>query len=57
MALLKDQISIELIGTDCYRSVVPPIRMGDLADWAYGGNILAIAVNAAYATVTGGQLL
>ncbi|GES64147.1 thioesterase/thiol ester dehydrase-isomerase [Aspergillus terreus] len=59
MALLKleDQIAIEPIGTDCYRSIVPPICMGDLADWAYGGNILAVAVNAAYATVTEGQHL
>ncbi|KAJ6137392.1 Thioesterase/thiol ester dehydrase-isomerase [Penicillium samsonianum] len=57
MASLKNQIAVESIDTDCYRSVAHPIPMGDLADWAYGGNILAIAVNAAYATVTAGQHL
>ncbi|KAL5001780.1 Thioesterase/thiol ester dehydrase-isomerase [Aspergillus recurvatus] len=57
MASLKDQIAVEPVDTDRYRSVLPPIRMGDLADWAYGGNILAIAVQAAYATVTTGQHL
>ncbi|KAL6234526.1 hypothetical protein BDW75DRAFT_212134 [Aspergillus navahoensis] len=57
MASLKDQIAVETIDNDQYRSVLPPIRMGDLADWAYGGNILAIAVQAAYATVTAGQHL
>ncbi|KAL4739856.1 Thioesterase/thiol ester dehydrase-isomerase [Aspergillus similis] len=57
MITLKDQIAVESVDTDCYRSVLPPIRMGDLADWAYGGNILAIAVQAAYATVTTGQHL
>ncbi|KAL5361307.1 Thioesterase/thiol ester dehydrase-isomerase [Aspergillus floccosus] len=57
MTSLRDQIAVKPVGTDSYRSVVPPIRMGDLADWAYGGNILAIAVGAAYATVTAGQHL
>ncbi|PLB48796.1 Thioesterase/thiol ester dehydrase-isomerase [Aspergillus steynii IBT 23096] len=57
MTTLKDQIAVEPIDADCYRSAVTPIRMGDLADWAYGGNTLAIAVNAAYATVTAGQHL
>ncbi|KAJ5090599.1 Thioesterase/thiol ester dehydrase-isomerase [Penicillium argentinense] len=57
MISLNDQIAIERISSDCYRSIVPPIRMGDLANWAYGGNILAIAVNAAYATVTTSQHL
>ncbi|KAK1148905.1 hypothetical protein N8T08_007577 [Aspergillus melleus] len=57
MTTLKDQIAVEPIDDDCYRSVVTPMRMGDLTDWAYGGNTLAIAVNAAYATVTAGQHL
>ncbi|KAL4983393.1 thioesterase-like superfamily-domain-containing protein [Aspergillus falconensis] len=57
MASLKAQIAVEPIGTDHYRSVLPPIRMGDFADWAYGGNILAIAVQAAYSTVTADQHL
>ncbi|KAL3469075.1 Thioesterase/thiol ester dehydrase-isomerase [Aspergillus californicus] len=57
MAMLKNQIAVEYIDADCYTSLVPPIRMGDLADYAYGGNILAIAVNAAYATITEGQHL
>lgn len=57
MATLKDQIAVERIDTDCYQSIVPPIRMGDLANWAYGGNILAVAVKAAYATIERGQHL
>ncbi|OQE23175.1 hypothetical protein PENSTE_c009G01155 [Penicillium steckii] len=57
MPSLKEQIAVQQISKDCYESVVPPIRMGDLADWAYGGNILAIAVSAAYATVTKGHHL
>ncbi|KAL2840408.1 thioesterase-like superfamily-domain-containing protein [Aspergillus pseudoustus] len=56
-ALRASQIAIERIDGDCYRSVVPPICMGDLANWAYGGNILAIAINAAYETVTPDQHL
>jgi hypothetical protein len=32
MASLKEQITVEPIDTDCYRPVVRPIRMGDLAD-------------------------
>jgi len=57
MISLKEQIAVQQISTDCYESVVPPIRMGDLADWAYGGNVLAIAVSAAYSTVTDGHHL
>ncbi|KAJ5568980.1 Thioesterase/thiol ester dehydrase-isomerase [Penicillium hetheringtonii] len=55
--IFKEQISVEPIGKDCYRSVVPPIPMGDLADWAYGGNTLAIAVRAAYSMVAEGDHL
>ncbi|KAL3464531.1 thioesterase-like superfamily-domain-containing protein [Aspergillus heterothallicus] len=57
MPSLGEQITVERIDIDYYRSSVPPIRMGDMADWAYGGNVLAIAVNAAYATVNPGQHL
>ncbi|KAJ0420681.1 thioesterase-like superfamily-domain-containing protein [Aspergillus carlsbadensis] len=59
MPSLKAQITVEPIDgtTDCYRSIAPPICMGTLADWAYGGNILAIAVSAAYATVSPDQHL
>lgn len=57
MATLKDQIAIERIDTDCYQPIVPLVRMGALSNWAYGGNILAIAVNAAYATIEKGQHL
>ncbi|KAL3441167.1 Thioesterase/thiol ester dehydrase-isomerase [Aspergillus insuetus] len=57
MPSLKEQITVEPIDidVDCYRSIVPPLCMGSLANWAYGGNILAIAVSAAYATVSPGQ--
>lgn len=56
MASLKDQIAVKPVG-DHFVSVLPPTRMGDLADWAYGGNILALAVSAAYATITPGHHL
>ncbi len=54
--VLKDQIAVKPL-EDHYVSVLPPTRMGDLADWAYGGNILAVAVSAAYATITTGHHL
>lgn len=54
--VLKDQIAVKPV-KDHYVSVLPPTRMGDLANWAYGGNILAVAVSAAYATITLGHHL
>ncbi|OJJ08588.1 hypothetical protein ASPVEDRAFT_66499 [Aspergillus versicolor CBS 583.65] len=52
----SNQIAVKPV-EDHFVSVLPPTRMGDLADWAYGGNILAVAVSAAYATTTPGHHL
>ncbi|OGM49671.1 hypothetical protein ABOM_001837 [Aspergillus bombycis] len=51
MVTLDRQVAVEPLGTDSYGSVMPPTRMGALASYAYGGNTLAVAVNAAYQTV------
>ncbi|RAH67578.1 thioesterase family protein [Aspergillus aculeatinus CBS 121060] len=51
MVTLEEQLAVEALGLDRFVSCLPPTRMGDLADWAYGGNILAIAISAAYATI------
>ncbi|KAB8264308.1 thioesterase-like superfamily-domain-containing protein [Aspergillus pseudonomiae] len=51
MVTLDRQIAVEPLGPDSYMSAMPPTRMGSLASYAYGGNTLAIAVNAAYQTV------
>ncbi|EED15552.1 conserved hypothetical protein [Talaromyces stipitatus ATCC 10500] len=51
MSTLSDQLAVEHISPGCYRSVLPPIRMGDWASFAFGGNTLSVAVNSAYQTV------
>lgn len=51
MIALNQQIAVEALGPNLYRSVMPPISMGVLASYAYGGNTLAVAVNSAYQTV------
>ncbi|KNG91691.1 hypothetical protein ANOM_000192 [Aspergillus nomiae NRRL 13137] len=51
MVTLDRQIAVEPLGPDSYMSAMPPTRMGALASYAYGGNTLAVAVNAAYQTV------
>lgn len=56
MPSLRDQIAVKPVD-DHYVSILPPTRMGDLANWAYGGNILAVAVSAAYATISTGHHL
>ncbi|RAH86625.1 hypothetical protein BO86DRAFT_353145 [Aspergillus japonicus CBS 114.51] len=57
MTTLQNQVAVEPLGPDRYISLLPPTRMGDLADWVYGGNILAIAISAAYATTNPGHHL
>ncbi|RAH47112.1 uncharacterized protein BO95DRAFT_410847 [Aspergillus brunneoviolaceus CBS 621.78] len=57
MVTLQEQLAVEARGLDRFISCLPPTRMGDLADWAYGGNILAIAISAAYATTKPGHHL
>ncbi|KAE8375725.1 Thioesterase/thiol ester dehydrase-isomerase [Aspergillus bertholletiae] len=51
MITLDRQIAVRRLGPNSYESVMPPTRMGRLASYAYGGNTLAVAVNAAYQTV------
>ncbi|PYH85230.1 hypothetical protein BO82DRAFT_371671 [Aspergillus uvarum CBS 121591] len=57
MATLQDQIAVKPLGPDRFISLLSPTRMGDLADWVYGGNLLAIAISAAYATTNPGHHL
>ncbi|OJK03606.1 hypothetical protein ASPACDRAFT_1878490 [Aspergillus aculeatus ATCC 16872] len=57
MITLQEQLAVGALGPDRFISCLPPTRMGDLADWAYGGNILAIAISAAYATTKPGHHL
>ncbi|RAK81885.1 uncharacterized protein BO72DRAFT_420727 [Aspergillus fijiensis CBS 313.89] len=57
MVTLQEQLAVKALGLDRFISCLPPTRMGDLADWAYGGNILAIAISAAYATTKPGHHL
>ncbi|QKX58754.1 uncharacterized protein TRUGW13939_05881 [Talaromyces rugulosus] len=49
---LKQQIAVKPQGPDSYISVIKPTRMGELSATVFGGNILAIAVNAAYQTIS-----
>ncbi|KAE8131088.1 thioesterase-like superfamily-domain-containing protein [Aspergillus pseudotamarii] len=51
MITFNQQIAVEALGPNLYGSVMPPTSMGVLASYAYGGNTLAVAVNAAYQTV------
>ncbi|KAE8153806.1 thioesterase-like superfamily-domain-containing protein [Aspergillus avenaceus] len=48
---LNQQIAVEPSGPGQYQSVLNPTRMGTLASYVYGGNTLAVAVNAAYQTI------
>ncbi|KAL4894831.1 thioesterase-like superfamily-domain-containing protein [Aspergillus ambiguus] len=49
---LKQQISVQPLPNGHYTSTFRPIRPGTLTANAFGGNLLAVAVTAAYNTVT-----
>ncbi|KAF5864580.1 hypothetical protein ETB97_007413 [Aspergillus alliaceus] len=51
MVTLDRHIAVEPLRPSSYESVLPPTRMGALASYAFGGNTLAVAVNAAYQIV------
>ena len=48
---ITDLLSLRQIDTNSFESIHNPGRMGNMADFAYGGNTLAVAVNAAFQTV------
>ncbi|KAH8703717.1 hypothetical protein BGW36DRAFT_414147 [Talaromyces proteolyticus] len=50
--LFSRQIEVKAPGSGKCISVTRPTRMGDLSSTVFGGNILAIAVNAAYQTIS-----
>ncbi|KAE8363023.1 thioesterase-like superfamily-domain-containing protein [Aspergillus caelatus] len=48
---LKQQIAVEPLRPGHFCSVENPTRLGSLSEYAFGGNTIAVAVNAAYQTV------
>ncbi|KAK1140287.1 hypothetical protein N8T08_010489 [Aspergillus melleus] len=48
---LKQQIAVQPLGPGLFRSVNNPTRMGALSEFVFGGNTIAIAVNAAHQTL------
>ncbi|KAK6832081.1 hypothetical protein RU639_002571 [Aspergillus parasiticus] len=49
---LKRQIAVEPLRPGHFRSVENPTRLGALSEYVFGGNTIAVAVNAAYQTVS-----
>lgn len=49
---LNRQIAVEPLGPGRYCSAINPTAMGTLTPTVFGGNVLAIAVNASYQTVS-----
>lgn len=49
---LNRQIAVEPLGSGRYCSAINPTQMGMLASTVFGGNCLAVAVNAAYQTTS-----
>ena len=54
---IADLVSVRQIAPNLFESVYNPEKMGNMADLAYGGNTLAVAVNAALQTVPSGFFL
>ncbi|KAJ5155965.1 hypothetical protein N7492_008768 [Penicillium capsulatum] len=54
---MNRQVAVEVVGPGMYRSVLRPARIGTFSPRVFGGNVLAIAVNAAsYTTSTSHHL-
>lgn len=49
---LKQQIAVEPLRPGYFCSVKNPTRLGALSEYVFGGNTIAVAVNAAYQTVS-----
>lgn len=49
---MSRQVAVENTGHGIYRSIVKPTRMGTFTPTVYGGNILAIAISAAFQTTS-----
>lgn len=54
---IMDLVSVQETAPDLFESVNNPERMGNMADLAFGGNTLAVAVNAALQTISSGFFL
>ena len=54
---ITELLSLRQIDTGLYESIHKPEKMGNMADVAYGGNTLAIAINAAFQAVPSGFFL
>ncbi|CAF9941516.1 hypothetical protein IMSHALPRED_002764 [Imshaugia aleurites] len=48
---IVDLVSVRQVATNLFESVHNPEKMGNMADQAFGGNTLAVAVNAAFQTI------
>ena len=54
---ITDLLSVQQIAPNVFESVYKPEKMGNMANIAYGGNTLAVAVNAALQTIPVGFFL
>ena len=54
---MTELLSLRQIDTGLYESIHKPEKMGNMADVAYGGNTLAVAINAAFQAVPSGFFL
>ena len=54
---ITDLLSVRQTGPKQFESVNNPEKMGNMADVAYGGNTLGVAVNAAFQTIPSGFFL
>ena len=54
---IAELLSVRQTDINLFESIHNPERMGNMADQAYGGNTLAIAVNAAFQTIPSGFFL
>ena len=48
---MSDLLAVRQIGPNLFESVSKPEKMGNMADVAYGGNTLGLALNAAFQTI------
>ena len=54
---IAEFVSVRQTATNQFESVHNPGKMGNMADFVYGGNTLAVAVNAAFQTIPSGFFL
>ncbi len=54
---IAELVSVQQTAPNLFESVHKPGKMGNMADIAYGGNTLAVAINAAFQTIPAGFFL